>query len=304
MDDQIDRHDFSFALRAPRVSLLRIIVSLGLAAVLAACSAVKLGYASLPNLGYWWLDGYVDLGSEQGPRVRDELVRLQAWHRANELPLLADLLGRMEQLAPGSVSPAQACGFAPEVLARLDALAQQAAPAIVAIGATLTPRQLRHIERKFASKNAEWRAERIAAPAEERLDKRYREWLDRMEMFYGTPEPAQAALLRQLIARSPYDPVRTFEERKRRQQDLLQVLRKLQQKPDAAQARALVHGWFERVQRPPDAAARRYQDSLIEELCRNVSTLHETASPEQRARAARRLQAYRRDFLELAAGPR
>ena len=301
MDDQIDRHDVSFALRALRVSLLRIIVSLGLAAALAGCSAIKLGYSSLPNLAYWWFDGYVDLATEQGPRVRDELARLQAWHRANELPLLAEMLARMEQLAPGSVSPAQACSFAPEVLTRINALTLQAEPAIASIGATLTARQLRHIERKFAKKNAEWRAEQIDTPAEERLEKRYREWLDRMEMFYGTPEPAQAALLRQLIAKSPYDPARTFEERKRRQQDLLQVLRKLQEKPDAGHARALVHGWFERAQRPPDAAARRYQDSLIEEVCRNVSTLHETASTEQRARAARRLHGYQRDFRELAA---
>jgi hypothetical protein len=255
----------------------------------------------LPQLAYWWLDGYVDLGAEQGQRVRDELARLQSWHRASELPLLADLLARMQVLAPGDVSPAQACGFAPEVLARLDALAVQAEPATVSIAATLTPRQLRHIERKFAAKNAEWRADHIDAPAEERLEKRYREWLERMEMFYGTPPPQQAALLRELIARSPYDPVRTLEERRRRQQDLLQVLRKLQGKPEAAQARALVHGWFERVRRPPEAAARDYQDSLIGELCRNVSTLHATADTEQRARAARRLQAYQRDFRELAA---
>ncbi len=27
---------------------------------LSACSAIKIGYNNLPELSYWWLDGYVD----------------------------------------------------------------------------------------------------------------------------------------------------------------------------------------------------------------------------------------------------
>ena len=45
--------------------LAGIIVALALALGLAACSAVRLGYANLPDLAYWWLDGYVDFSDEQ-----------------------------------------------------------------------------------------------------------------------------------------------------------------------------------------------------------------------------------------------
>jgi hypothetical protein len=289
-------------LPAPRAQgLLRIIAALLLAAALGGCSAIKLGYSTAPELAYWWLQGYVDLGDEQAPRVREELARLHAWHRANELPLIADTLGRMAPLAAGSVSAAQACAFEPEVRARLNAVFAQAEPAIVSLAATLNARQLRALERRFARKNAEWRSEQIEAPAAERQEKRYREWLDRMEMFYGTPDDTQRALLREMVARSAYDPQHVLQERQRRQQDLLQVLRKLHDKPDAAQARALVHGWFERVQRSPDAAYRDYEQAIIRQLCANIAQLHESANAEQRARAARRLRAYERDLRELAA---
>ena len=89
--------------------LARIIGVLVLAAALAACSAIKLAYNNLPEVSYWWLDGYLDFDDAQTPRVRDELAQLLAWHRQNELPKIVGLLQQAQALAPGDVTPAQAC---------------------------------------------------------------------------------------------------------------------------------------------------------------------------------------------------
>src|SRR6185295_17419252 len=89
--------------------LARIIGVLALGAALAACSAVKLAYNNLPEVGYWWLDGYVDFDDAQTPRVREELRQLLAWHRRDELPKIADLLQQAQALAPADLTPAQAC---------------------------------------------------------------------------------------------------------------------------------------------------------------------------------------------------
>ena len=59
--------------------------------LLQACSAIKLAYNNSPEFGYWWIDGYVDIQSEQTPKVRDELTRLLAWHRC--------------AIGPGSIAP-------------------------------------------------------------------------------------------------------------------------------------------------------------------------------------------------------
>ena len=59
---------------------------LSLAVVLAGCSAVQLGYNTLPEISYWWLDGYLDFEDGQREQVRGGIAAIQAWHRAHELP--------------------------------------------------------------------------------------------------------------------------------------------------------------------------------------------------------------------------
>lgn len=288
-------------MRTALARLLRIIVLLTAAAALAGCSAVKLGYGTLPDLVYWWLDGYIDFSNEQSPRVHEELARLQAWHRATELPPIADLIGRIEQQATVSVTPAQVCVLVPEIQLRLSVLERQAEPAIAALAASLSPRQLRHIERKFAKRNAEFRKDRVDAPAADRLDKRFKEALDRLENIYGSLDEPQREVLRRALADSIFDGARSLAERQRRQQDMLQILQRLRGGAvPPAEARELVHGWFERVLHAPDPAYRRYQDALLEEGCRTFAAVHASTTPQQRAEAARRLRAWQSDLRDLA----
>src|SRR3954471_20772192 len=111
-------------------ALARIIGLLTFALALSGCSAIKLGYNNLDEVAYWWVDSYVDFTNEQSRRVRQDLGRLDRWHRQEELPEIIAMLQRMEQLAPEDVSPAQACSFVPQVRERLHALADQGEPAI------------------------------------------------------------------------------------------------------------------------------------------------------------------------------
>jgi len=284
--------------------LVRIIGALALAAALGACSAIKLGYNSLPDVAYWWLDRYASFSDTQSLRVRDDLRRLHAWHRATELPRLAGLLARMEQLAPGPVTAAQACAFVPEFQARFNAVADQAEPALIATALSLSARQLRHLQRKYNDNNVGWRKEWIEIPADEQKDKRFKELLERLEMIYGRLEQPQRAALRAGIERSLFDPQRILAERQRRQQDLLQVLRKLTAAPtSAADARAALRGYLERALLSPDPAYRAYQQQLTDEGCRLVAAVHESTTAAQRERAVRRLRDYQRDLRDLSAAP-
>jgi hypothetical protein len=79
------------------------------AVLLQGCSAVKLAYNNAPELAYWWIDGYADLDDAQSLKVREELARLQQWHRTNELPRIAELLQRTRQLALADTTPEQVC---------------------------------------------------------------------------------------------------------------------------------------------------------------------------------------------------
>jgi hypothetical protein len=180
-------------------------------------------------------------------------------------------------------------------------VADQAEPAVIALATSLTPQQLRHIERKFRSSNDNFRKEWIAPAPAERQDKRFARMLDRLEMIYGELDAPQEAVLRQGLAQSSYDPERLLSERQRRQQDLLQTLQRVARpEANAAEARVELRGWLERTQRPADPAYRAWQEGLLQEGCSIFSAVHQSTTEAQREKAARRLAAYQRDLRELA----
>jgi hypothetical protein len=284
-----------------RSRLAGIIVALAASVALSGCSAIRLGYNSLPDLAYWWLDGYVDFTETQTPMVRQELVRLHAWHRQQELPQLAEILGRLEQTAAGSISPQQACNVAGEVRGRLLQVAERAEPAVVSLAQTVAPHQLRHLQRKYRTNNETFRKDWLDLPAVEQKEKRFTGTLDRLESIYGRLDEQQRTVLRQGIEQSIHDPARILAERQRRQQDLLQTLRRLHEAGLAPEeARNLLRGYVERTQRSPDAAYRNWQEALLQESCRIFAAVHESTTPAQRENAVRRLRAYQRDLRELS----
>jgi len=278
-----------------------IILALALAMGLAGCSAVKLGYSALPDLGYWWLDGYVDFNATQAPLAKQEIKRLHAWHRQQQLPRLTELLARLEQLAPGSISASEACAVVGAVQAHLNVVADQAEPAILGLASTLTARQLRHLERKYKSNNETFRKDWIDLPPPELQERRYQQMLERLESIYGSLDEPQRAVLRQGISQSMYQPQRILAERQRRQQDLLQTLRRMAEPGAAADTgSALLRGYLERAQHSPDTGYRAWQEALLQEGCRIFSAVHESTTAPQRQQAVRRLRAYQRDLQELS----
>jgi hypothetical protein len=279
-----------------------IILALALALALSGCSAIKLGYGNLPHLAYWWLDNYADFSDEQAPLVRDEIVRVHAWHRQQELPKVLEMVDRMEQLAPGEISAQQACGIVDEARARLKAVADHAEPAMATLLAMLTPREHRHLARKFRRNNESFHKEWVALRRPELVEKRHKQMTERLEMFYGRLEEPQRAVLRQRLELSMFDPARALVEWERRQQDLLQMLRRLSQRgvPEA-EARALLRGWIERAEKSPDPVHRAYQEALLKEGCATFAAVHQSTTPGQREHAVRRLRAYQRDIRDLMA---
>jgi hypothetical protein len=282
--------------------LAPIIGVLSIAVALAGCSAVKLGYETLPQWTDWWLHGYADF--DEGPRqlVREDIRRLHDWHRAHELPRYAHLLQRLEAMAAGEISAEQACALEPELRERLQALRVQAEPALAAHARTLKPAQLERLERRFARNNREYGRQWVRLEPAERIDKRARELAERAEVLYGPLEDRQRELLRRQLADSPYSPAAVLAERRARQHDTLAALRRIaSQAVPQEEARAVVHALLERALRPPDPAYRQYLEAMRQDSCRLVATVHNSTSVAQREVAVRRLRGWQRDLLDLAA---
>lgn len=284
---------------APWIGPARIIGALALCLGLAGCSAIKLAYNNLPEVSYWWLDRYVDFTEGQSQQVREELSRLQRWHRSQELARYTDLLRRAEQLAAGDVSSAQVCALVDEGRTRLQVVADQARPALASLAGTVQTAQLAQLARRYEHTNEEFRRDWIDVSPARRLERRLEQFEDRLESFYGRLSETQRLWLRQQLLASSFDPRQAMAERLRRQADVLQVLRSAPGL-SPAQASQQVAGLVERMLRSPDPVLRRHQEAQALEGCRIVAGIHQQATPQQRAQAQKRLRAYQQDLTELA----
>jgi hypothetical protein len=289
-------------------SRLRWIIGVALALLLAGCSALRIGYSQAPTLAYWWIDGYVDVNGEQTPLLRNAIDRWFDWHRRDELPQYAVLLARAQREALEPQLTAQSmCAWRDVVQARLDAALEQATPALATLLLSLTPEQIRHIERKLAKDGVTMRADFAQADRGERAKAALKRTLERFEGFYGRLDEAQRERLAQLLAISSFDPERWLAERERRNRDLVQTLTQVTKDArglDSAGAQSLalstVRTLVERAQRSPRADYRAYQERLAQENCALTATMHNLMTPAQRRNARDKLKGWEDDLRAIA----
>jgi hypothetical protein len=285
-------------------NLVRIIVLLSVAVALAGCSAIKLGYNSLPQAGAWWLDGYVDFSDDQEQRMREDIARLHQWHRREELPKIGALLQQAERMVAGDMTGDEVCALVPPIRLRIAAIFERAEPAAVTLALGLQPAQLTHLQRKYEKNNREYRKDWVDLKTGDLRDKQFKQYVDRMETVYGRLEDSQRDIVRGQVERSLFSAKTSLRERQRRQQDILQTLGKLAGQPvPLSEALAAIHHLVERGLRSPDPKYRNYEASLIQQGCANLAAVHQSTTPQQRQSAVRRLRAYQRELEELAAEP-
>lgn len=295
-----DMTKLSFWHRIIAASLAAVVMSVGL----SGCSAIKLGYNQLPEISSWWLDNYINFTDNQSAQTKQALKKLQAWHRKDELPQIADLLVQAQNMAPNSISPQQACEVWGKMEKRIEAVALESSRLSTPIVLQLTPRQLRHLEKQWTVKNEEWKKDWIQPSAEDRLKKRLDASVSRFSDFYGDLSAEQVKLLRQQIEQSTWSPEVALQNRIKRQQSQLQALQNLiqeSQKPgfSLSQAETTVLQLSLQSVRPQDPALLNLQLQLEQQACMNFSQFHNTTSPTQRQKAQRRLRAYEVDLRDL-----
>ena len=281
---------------------MRIISLLVLACLLQACSAAKLAYNQAPELAYWYLDGYVDFSSEQSLQVKDDLHKLQAWHRQTQLPTYIDTLQKMQQKIPGDVNARDTCDILSEVRRKFLVLSDQTQPAVAAMLDTLTASQIDVMARKFDKSNADFRKDYLQTAKPANQSKRYKQAVSRAEMLYGRLDDQQLALIGQQVEKSRFNAALAYAERQRRQQDTLQTLRAvLKNQTSTDQKRQTVRGLFERALISPNSNYADYVDALTKENCKNFADLHNSTTTNQRRKAVETLMGYEQDMKKLSA---
>jgi hypothetical protein len=297
-----------------RVNLRSIIgcaLALLCALVLGGCSVLRVGYSQAPMLAHWWIDSYVDLTDAQSQPVREAIERWFDWHRRSEMPRYAALLVRAQrEVLEPKLTPVQLCAWRDEAQRRLEAGLEQATPALAELIASLSPEQIRHLERKLAKDGEELRSEFAQGDRGDRAKASYKRTLERYENLYGRLDDAQRARLGELLASSPFDADRWLAERERRNRDLVATLSSVVAAASSgtdraavqAQGQAAVRLVAERMARSPRADYRAYQERLTQENCALAATMHNLTTAAQRQYARDKLKGWDNDVRLIANG--
>jgi len=281
---------------------MRIVLFSLLVCLLQGCSAIKLGYNKVDDLAYWWLDGYADFSKSQSEKLHVSLEQLLRWHREQELPAYALILQQAQGLVSENMTPSQVCSIWDAVQTRSDVLAAKALPALTEVAMDMSARQLAHIERQWAKKNATWQDDWLKGTLAQREQKRLDALVNRYEYFYGDLNPAQTKLLQQQIKQSPWTPEWGWQDRLQKQQQLMTVLRTFQtQTPTPAQAQETLKTVYQNWTSTTAGPGFEMRQRLMQQACANTAQLHNSTVAAQRLKAAQRIKAYVNDVKDLTA---
>ena len=274
------------SLKLPLIVVLILMLS-----TFAGCSIVRLGYNQADHLTYWWLDRFVDFNDEQKPRAREALAKWFAWHRRAHLPKYANLLVNSQNLVREDITAERTCGLWTDLRGFMDSAFDRALPMTTEMMLTLTPRQIQNIEQRYAKINEEFRDEHLQGDAARRLKKSIKRTAERAEFFYGDLDNTQQELIKRWVTRSPYEVNIWNTERHRRQQDLVQLLRRLNaDNVSQDKAQMALRAYVERIYSSPSDDYRKYAEQVWVYNCAFVANLHNMTTAAQRKHATKKLK--------------
>jgi len=280
------------------------LVAVSMSVILTGCSAVRLGYNNLPDIASWWLDSYIDFSDTQGPQAKAALQKLQTWHRKEELPAIADLLVQAQTLAPQNITPEQACKIWEGAQVRVESFIQESSRLAAPVVSQLSAKQLKHLEKEWASRNEDWKKQWVQGTPDSRIKKRVDLAAERFNSFYGDLNLEQRQVLKQQFLQSTWSPEASYQRRLKRQQEQLIALQAMSSeitKPamPLPQVEKALQSLILQSVRPKDAGELSKQLQLEQQACQNLAQLHNTMSPAQRLKAQRKLKDYETDVREL-----
>lgn len=270
--------------------------------LLQGCSAVRLGYGNADNLARWWIDQYLDLSSEQDALSRERLARLFTWHRKTQLPDYVALLLQGKAFAAGQPTASDALILSDNIIRRVRVLAEQAMPYVADLVASLTPAQIDRMAERFAEKNVDLAKEMgLTEGATAQHKARYKRLLDRAEYWLGDFSNEQESSLRRMVEAQDAGAQFWFDERLRRQRELVDLMRQVQrERSPRERIIKLLNDYTARFDLPADPARLARAQVMRRASADLTVAVLAMATPMQRDHARQKFDDLIHDFTELS----
>lgn len=263
-----------------------------LLAALQGCSVTRIAYDNADVFLRWQANSYFDVRGEQSEALDRGLAAFLAWHRTKALPQYARLAEEASARMRRGVKREDLEWGYDAVQAQIREVLGAAAAESAGLLDRLSAEQIAHFEQRLAYENRKFAKEQVQGTVEERQQRRVKQNVERLEEWFGSLSDAQVERVRRYGARAPFSAELRERDRKRRQAELLVMLRAREAKERLAQ---WAEAW-DRGREPAYAEASRathaeYVDLLLD--------LDRTLSAEQREHAERRLKRYASLFESL-----
>ncbi len=261
--------------------------------VLSGCSAVQLGYRNADTFLRWQANSYLDFEGAESEELDQRIASFLAWHRGKALPQYVALVedaavrgGRglsREDLVWGYDAVRE------QVREGLRTAARDAAPMLD----RLRPEQLAHLERRFGEDNRKFSRDFLSGTPEDRRNRRLKRNIERLEDWVGTLTEAQVERVKQYSDRLPPNEALRDRDRRRRQAELLAMLR-------AREAGKRLEDWAAHWDGGRDPAYQAVARAQVAEYMNLLADLDKSLAAAQRENLVRRLRGYAADFAALA----
>ena len=266
----------------------------GFALLVSSCGVVSITYQVAPSFIYWRLDQALDFDAGQADDVRAKLDRLHSWHRRNELAGYARLLGEVQTRIGRPVSAEDVTWVHEEVRRRYTRILDAAMADAVEVVAGLRGEQAGALERRFARMSADFERKVVDVSPERAREEFFRQVLRSVERWYGAFDDTARARLRGLADKVPLDRRLELEDLRRRQRELVVLLRdvsagKITARGEIGERLGRFFGRWEEGRTIPYAEYAERNRAALHRLYAEAATL---ATPGQRERARRELQSY------------
>lgn len=283
-------------------SLFRFALLCTVLALLHGCSAVRLGYGNADSLARWWIDQYLDLSPEQDALTRERLTNFFAWHRKTQLPDYVAVLLQGKAFAAGQPTASDALALGDSIIRRVRVLAERATPDVADLLATLTTDQIDRMAARFAEKNVDLAKEMRLTEGEAAQKKaRYKRVLERAEDWLGDFSDKQESTLQRMVEAQDPGGQFWFDERLRRQRELLDLMRQVQrERPPRERTIALLRDYSARFDLPADPVRLRRALTMRRASAELTVAILAMATPTQRDHAQKKFDDLIHDFAELS----
>ena len=192
--------------------------------LLNSCSSLQLAYNQSDFLLKWWLGSYIDSTASQKAFLDQAAPKLLNKHRVNELPQVQAKLIKLRSLFDRPIRFEDAKSITLESRAVFESSIFILLDDAATLALLLNPNQLSNIEKAFKKANSQYQSDYLTPSSQVSFEKRFDKLVERTEFFTGDLSKTQKTQLQIIAAQFLLDNSTIYQNRLRKQADILSTL--------------------------------------------------------------------------------